>query len=109
MSMLLVERETPEGVLVSVCDADDLGETFEAGEVSITVDPDFYDGEPADEVVSQGAFDAGGPTNVGVPTVMWGRPDHNVSLLGDDYVTLRGVMEEARIVGRLAREMLTED
>ena len=48
MSMLLVERETPEGVLVSVCDADDLGETFETGEVSITVDPDFYDGEPAD-------------------------------------------------------------
>lgn len=66
------------------------------------------DDEPADEVHSRGAFDAGGPTNVGVPTVMWGRPEHNESLLGDDYVTLRGVMEEARILGRLATGMLTE-
>lgn len=49
MSMLLVERETPEGLLVSVCDADDLGETFEADEATITVDPEFYDGERADE------------------------------------------------------------
>ncbi|MDZ7746661.1 MAG: DUF424 domain-containing protein [Halobacteriales archaeon] len=47
--MLLVERETPEGVLVSVCDADDLGKTFETSEASITADPDFYDGDPADE------------------------------------------------------------
>lgn len=46
--MLLAERETPEGLLVSVCDDEDLGETFEDGEVSLTVDPEFYDGEPAD-------------------------------------------------------------
>lgn len=46
--MLLAERETPEGLLVSVCDSDALGETFENGEVSLTVDPEFYDGEPAD-------------------------------------------------------------
>jgi len=46
--MLLAERQTPEGVLVSVCDAEALGETFENGEVSLTVDPDFYDGDPAD-------------------------------------------------------------
>jgi len=46
--MLLAERETPEGLLVSVCDDEILGETFENGEVSLTVDPDFYDGETAD-------------------------------------------------------------
>lgn len=47
--MIVRERETEEGLLVSVCDPDILGETFEEGEVSLTVDPDFYDGETADE------------------------------------------------------------
>lgn len=46
-TMLLRERQTPEGLLVSVCDADTLGETFENGSLSLTVDPDFYDGEAA--------------------------------------------------------------
>lgn len=46
--MLLQERSTPEGLLVSVCDADVLGETFENGDLSLTVDPEFYDGEEAD-------------------------------------------------------------
>lgn len=47
--MIVRERETKEGLLVSVCDRDILGETFEEGAVSITVDPDFYDGERVDE------------------------------------------------------------
>ncbi|MFC7176650.1 DUF424 domain-containing protein [Halosegnis marinus] len=46
--MLLAERDTPEGLLVSVCDAEDLGETFEGDGVSLTADPEFYDGEAAD-------------------------------------------------------------
>ncbi len=52
--MLLRERPTQEGTLVSVCDADVLGETFENGEVSLTVERDFYDGEEAtvEEVVA---------------------------------------------------------
>jgi len=52
--MLLRERSTQEGPLVSVCDADVLGETFENGEVSLTVDAEFYDGEEAtaEEVVA---------------------------------------------------------
>ena len=45
--MLLRERSTHEGLLVSVCDADILGETFEQGKLSLTVDPEFYDGEEA--------------------------------------------------------------
>lgn len=45
--MLLNERSTPEGLLVSVCDEDVLGETFESGELSLTVDAEFYDGEEA--------------------------------------------------------------
>ncbi len=52
--MLLRERSTQEGPLVSVCDADVLGDSFENGEASLTVDPDFYDGEAAtaEEVVA---------------------------------------------------------
>jgi len=43
-TMLLVERETPKGLLVSVCDADVVGETFEGagGDVTLTVDEAFY-------------------------------------------------------------------
>ncbi|WP_435196983.1 DUF424 domain-containing protein [Natronomonas sp. EA1] len=52
--MLLNERETPEGLLVSVADADTLGETYENGKTSLTVDASFYDGEEAtgEEVVA---------------------------------------------------------
>lgn len=49
VDLLVNERETDEGPLVSVCDADVLGEEFEDGRVSLTVDPAFYDGEAADE------------------------------------------------------------
>ena len=47
--MLLRERETPEGLLVSVADDDVVGETFEESEVSITVTEEFYGGDDADE------------------------------------------------------------
>ncbi|WP_226022713.1 DUF424 domain-containing protein [Halomicrobium salinisoli] len=47
--MILNERETEEGLLVSVCDPDVMGETFENGKVSLTVDEEFYGGEEADE------------------------------------------------------------
>jgi len=47
--LLLNERDTEKGRLVSVCDADVLGEEFETGDVSLSVDAEFYDGESADE------------------------------------------------------------
>jgi len=49
--MLLRERETPEGLLVSVCDPDCIGETFESadGEVSLSVTEEFYGGREAGE------------------------------------------------------------
>ena len=49
MTLLLTERDTNEGLLVSVCDADILGESFENGQVSLTVEEEFYDGEVAGE------------------------------------------------------------
>ena len=47
--LLLNVRSTEKGRLVSVCDADVLGEEFEAGDVSLSVTPEFYDGEAVDE------------------------------------------------------------
>jgi acetylornithine deacetylase/succinyl-diaminopimelate desuccinylase-like protein len=64
------------------------------------------DGVEADPIYGRGAYDAGGPTSMGVPTVMWGRPDGGTNLMGDDFVTLRGVEEETKILGRLIVDML---
>lgn len=51
--MILRERDTPKGLLVSVCDTGLIGETFENGSVSLTVSEEFYGGESAspEEVV----------------------------------------------------------
>ncbi len=51
--MLLRERETNEGLLVSVCDPDCLGETFENGRATITVSESFYAGEDAVEATRE--------------------------------------------------------
>jgi hypothetical protein len=47
--MLLRERDTGKGLLVSVCDTDCLGETYENGSVSLTVEESFYGGKEARE------------------------------------------------------------
>ncbi|MFC6731315.1 MULTISPECIES: DUF424 domain-containing protein [unclassified Haladaptatus] len=47
--MIVNERQTPEGLLVSVCDSDILGETFTDGDVSISVSESFYGGDETDE------------------------------------------------------------
>ena len=47
--MIVNERKTPEGRLVSVCDEAVLGETFDNDGVPFEVTEEFYDGEPADE------------------------------------------------------------
>jgi hypothetical protein len=47
--VIVNERETEEGLLVAVCDDDLLGETFEEGNVSLTVTEEFYGGESVDE------------------------------------------------------------
>ncbi|MEF8843556.1 MAG: DUF424 family protein [Haloarculaceae archaeon] len=57
MTVLLTERETPEGLLVTVCDADVVGETFEDGSVSLTVEADFY-AESAREATSEDVADS---------------------------------------------------
>lgn len=47
--MILRERRTEQGLMVAVCDRDVLGETFENGEVSLTVTESFYGGDEAEE------------------------------------------------------------
>ncbi|MFB6092438.1 MAG: DUF424 domain-containing protein [Haloquadratum sp.] len=47
--MLLRERQTNEGLLVSVCDPECLGETYTEGGVSLDVTEEFYGGEEAAE------------------------------------------------------------
>jgi hypothetical protein len=56
--MLLRERDTPEGLLVSVCDAECLGETFENGTVSLDVTEEFYGGDEAEHADEQTVVDS---------------------------------------------------
>ena len=51
--MLLRERETPEGLLVSVCDADCLGETFAHDRGELEVTEAFYGGADAEEAEAE--------------------------------------------------------
>jgi hypothetical protein len=46
---LVTERDTEKGLLVAVCDAEILGDTFANGDVSLTVNEGFYDGDRAGE------------------------------------------------------------
>ncbi|WP_254538155.1 DUF424 domain-containing protein [Halomarina litorea] len=64
--MLLTERETQEGLLVSVCDPDVLGQTFEDGPVSLTVEESFYaeGAEEADEDRVVGALARASVANI---------------------------------------------
>ncbi|MFB6114258.1 MAG: DUF424 domain-containing protein [Halodesulfurarchaeum sp.] len=47
--MLLTERQTEQGLLVTACDPDVLGETFEDENVSLEVTESFYGGESVDQ------------------------------------------------------------
>jgi hypothetical protein len=61
---LLTERDTDEGLLVAVCDADILGDTFENGSVSLTVNEEFYGGDRADEAAIVASLQAAQVANV---------------------------------------------
>jgi hypothetical protein len=56
--MLLRERDTPEGLLVSVCDPECLGETYEEGPVSLEVTEEFYGGREAEEADADRVVDS---------------------------------------------------
>ena len=56
--MLLRERETPKGLLVSVCDPDCLGETYRDGPITLEVTEAFYGGEEAIEADADAVVDS---------------------------------------------------
>lgn len=43
--MILAERQTERGLLVAACDDGLIGETFENGDVTVTVNEAFYGGD----------------------------------------------------------------
>jgi hypothetical protein len=56
--MLLRERQTPKGLLVSVCDRECLGETYRNGDVSLTVTEEFYGGAEATDADAEAVVDS---------------------------------------------------
>lgn len=64
--MLLNEHKTDQGILVTVCDADIVGDTFENGDVSLTVEADFYaeEADQADETTVVDALDRANIANI---------------------------------------------
>ncbi|RLM56673.1 DUF424 domain-containing protein [Halobellus sp. Atlit-31R] len=56
--MLLRERQTPEGLLVSVCDPECLGETYTEGDISLDVTEAFYGGDEATEADETAVVDS---------------------------------------------------
>ncbi|WP_255169231.1 DUF424 domain-containing protein [Natrononativus amylolyticus] len=62
--LLVTERETPEGLLVALCDDDVLGQTFESGEFSLTVTEEFYGGETVDETAAVDSLQRAAVANI---------------------------------------------
>jgi hypothetical protein len=60
--MILTERQTERGLLVTVCDPDVLGETFDNGDLEFEVSEEFYGG---DEVSTEAVKDALASAEVG--------------------------------------------
>lgn len=55
--LLLRERQTDRGLLVSVCDEELLGKSFENGSLSLTVEESFYGGDDAELVEAAAAVE----------------------------------------------------
>jgi len=56
---------------------------------------------------STSTFDAGGLTSQGIPAVMFGAEGGNEDILGEDYVSIRDVEDEARILLQVILSMLS--
>lgn len=83
--MILTERETDQGLLVTVCDRGLIGETFEDGEVSLTVTEEFYGGETVETDAVVESLDRASVANI----------------VGTDAVALaieEGFVEEDRVL-----------
>ena len=86
--MLLRERETPEGLLVSVCDEACLGETYVEDPVRLEVTEEFYGGEEAVEADDAAVVD--GLTRADVANIV-GREAVSVAIEA-------GIIDEDRVL-----------
>ncbi len=97
--MILRERETPKGLLVSVCDSDTLGHTFEEGDISLTVTEKFYGDDRAEAAAVVESLERATVANlVGVESV--------------ELAIEHGFVEEANVLeidGTLHAQMLRMD
>ncbi len=87
--MIVNERKTRQGLLVSVCDDDVLGESFASDDVSLTVTEEFYGGEAATDDEVRDALERAAVAN----------------LVGENCVSLAieaGIVDEGQVldVGR---------
>lgn len=83
--MIVRERETPEGLLVSVCDEGLIGQTFTDGEVSIEVTESFYAGESLQPAETVAALERAAVANI----------------VGTDAIDLAieaGIVDETRVL-----------
>ena len=62
--MIVCERETPEGLLVSVCDDGLIGQKFVDGDISIEVTESFYQGETLSEEEAVDALNRAAVANI---------------------------------------------
>jgi hypothetical protein len=62
--MILTERRTERGLLVTVCDPDVLGETFENGDLEFEVSEEFYGGDEVSEDAVRDALAAANVANL---------------------------------------------
>ena len=86
--MLLRERQTPEGLLVSICDVDCLGETYVDDPVTLEVTEEFYGGEEAVEADDAAVVD--GLTRADVANIV-GREAVSVAIEA-------GIIDEDRVL-----------
>ena len=86
--MLLRERQTSDGLLVSVCDPECLGETYSEGEIELDVTEAFYGGEQARDADAETVVDSLTRASV-------------ANLVGERAVTVAidaGIVDEERVL-----------
>ncbi|MCX5841236.1 MAG: peptidase dimerization domain-containing protein, partial [Deltaproteobacteria bacterium] len=63
-------------------------------------------GKENETYYGRGTYDAGGLTSAGIPAVMFGASGGSKDILGEDYVCIREVVEEAKMLAYTILKML---
>jgi|TARA_A100001037_G_C15153949_1_gene642099 hypothetical protein len=94
--MILKERMTDQGLLVSLCDGEVIGKTFKEGKISLTVTESFYLGEEAEEETIKESL-----KNASIANIM-GKESVRVAIetgiISEDHVLKVGEVRHAQFV-----------